>query len=581
VLKEARQASDPSETMSPGSVAAIVLIGEGERELVPRVVQEVRAQRGAGVELVLVDCTIGGDLAASASQWGARAVRGSCASRGESFALGLAATTAEVVLWWEPRATYADTRATQQVRALLVAPQALVCTSDIAVLDADGRNLRRDVDQSADAPPGGWHAGVALRREHLASIDCAAFAPAELALLLAAREQGRVLHLPHVLATLPEAFANEHTRTTEHDARLLAFARRTPLAEPLVTVLLATHDRCSTLLDCLAGFARQLVRPGTLEIVVVDDASSDATPLVLPHVHPNQRLVYLRQERGAGAAAARNLGLPHARGKYVLFVNDDTIPEPDLVASHLAALRDLGAGAMVLGSFQQPEQIRANALNRVLDTGTLVFGYADFTPGQELPGAHFYTCNASVELAAVRAVGGFDERYSRCGAEDTDLGLRLAAAGQRLFFRPECRAAHRHFLSYDDFRRRQRTYGAAHVTLYRDHPELVRGQPWSVHPTAVLRRNSELTAPFVPTIENAARGLAALDIGALEGLGEEGRDVAAALANTLELTLRRLHNVYWNEGLIAGFDAAGLDGFAALLAAADAHTNTAAVNSHA
>lgn len=581
MLKEACRASDPSETMSPGSVAAIVLIGEGERELVPRVVQEVRAQRGATVELVLVDCTIGGDLAASAGEWGARAVRGSCASRGESFALGLAATTAQILLWWEPRAAYADTRAAQQVRALLVAPQALVCTSDVAVLDDDGRSLRRDVDQSADAPPGGWHAAVALRREHLAGVDRTAFAPAELALLLAARELGRVVHVPHVLAQLPESFANEHETTTEHDARLLAFARRNPVAEPLVTVLLATHNRCGTLLDCLAGFARQLVRPGTLEIVVVDDASSDATPLVLPHVHPTCGLVQLRQERGAGAAAARNRGLPHARGKYVLFVNDDTIPEPDLVASHLAALRDLGAGAMVLGSFQQPAEIRANALNRVLDTGTLVFGYADFTPGQELPGAHFYTCNATVELAAVRGVGGFDERYSRCGAEDTDLGLRLAAAGQRLFFRPECRAAHRHFLAFEDFQRRQRTYGAAHVTLYRDHPELVRGQPWADRPTAALRKNSTQTAPFVPTIESGARSLAALDIAALEGLGEEGRGVAALLANTLELALRRLHNVYWNEGLIAGFDAAGLDGFAGLLAAADSNNNTEAVNSHA
>jgi GT2 family glycosyltransferase len=569
--------------MSSGTVAAIVLIGEGESSLVPQIVEQVRAQRGAPVELVLVDRTWRGDLAALAGDdlGGAAVVREPSASRGDAFAAALAATSAEFVLWWEPRATYANTRALEQVRALIIAPQALVCTSDVATVDGDGRRVTHAVDQSADVPPGGWRAGVALRREFLAGIDRAAFAPAQLALLVAARELGRVVHVPRAFATLPADFARAHAEATEHDARLIAFARMAPLAEPLVTVLLATHDRCAILLECLAGFARQLVRPGTLEIVVVDDASSDATPLVLPHVHPSCRFVHLRQEPGAGAAAARNRGLPHARGKYVLFVNDDTIPAPDLVASHLAALRYLGPGAMVLGSFRQSQAILANALNRVLDDSQLVFGYADFVAGQELPGAHFYTCNATVEIAAVRAVGGFDERYSRCGAEDTDLGLRLVAAGQRLFFRPECRAEHRHFLAFEDFRRRQQNYGAAHVTLYRDHPELVRGQTWATSTATGMRESLTRSTSIVPVVESAARGLAGLDIGALEALGDEGHGVAKAVAEVLESALRRLHNVYWRTGLVTGFDAAGLDGFPALLAAADAHSNEQAVKSHA
>jgi GT2 family glycosyltransferase len=571
--------------MSTIPVAAVVLIGEAEVELAPAAARAIGAQRGAAVEAVLVDATLAGHLVARAAQlrsegW-ARVVRGSPASRGASLAAGLEASTAEVVLLWEPGAAYADTRAAQQLRALLVAPQALLCTCDVAWVREDDLRLRQLVDQSADVPPGGWHAGLALRRSQVGAIDRAAFAPAELALLAAARERGLVVHVPKVLASLPEHVARAHGRETELDARLLALARQAPLAEPLVTVLLATHDRCATLLDCLAGFARQLVRPGTLEIVVVDDASSDATSHVLPHVAPHCRLVHLRQDPGAGAAAARNLGLPHARGTYVLFVNDDTIPEPDLVAAHLAALKDLGPGAMVLGSFRPPAEILAHALDRVLDAGTLVFGYPSFDPGQELPGGHFYTCNASVELAAVRAASAFDASYSRCGAEDTDLGLRLVAAGQRLFYRPECRAAHRHSLSFDDFRRRQRTYGAAHVKLYREHPELVRGQTWSLQTTQDLAATAGRAAPVVPIVERAARHLGEVDLSAIEALGDDGRAIAKAVTDLLDQAVRRLHNVYWGEGLLAGFEAAGLDGFPALLAAADADARNIEVHSHA
>ena len=135
------------------------------------------------------------------------------------------------------------------------------------------------------------------------------------------------------------------------DHELLRLAER-PLPDgPEITVLLATHERRELLLRCLERFSRQLVPPGTLELVVIDDGSTDGTAELGAALEPYVPLTFLHVEPG-GASRARAAGLPRARGRLVLFVNDDTIPFPDTVRRHLEAHRELaGRRAIVLGTF--------------------------------------------------------------------------------------------------------------------------------------------------------------------------------------------------------------------------------------
>ncbi|QDU84202.1 Hyaluronan synthase [Planctomycetes bacterium Pla163] len=556
------------------TACAVVLVREEALPHLERALTEIRAQRDCELTPVLVDQTLAGELEGKGPELGATVLREPSPSRGLGLVRALEATDAEAVLVWEARACYGTDRARTQLAALASDESLHLVTCDLALAstNAAGEPYRetRALDLCDDDLPGLWHATVCVRRPLLATIDRAAFAPSEFGLWTAARASGVLGHVTNALVEVELEASTEHVATVRVDAQLHRLAQQTPLERPEITVLLATHNRCDILLDCIAGFARQLVRPGTLEIVVVDDASSDATSRVLPHVRTNVRVVYDRLPRGAGASAARNLGLPVARGARVLFVNDDTIPAPDLVRRHLEAHRELGAGAMVLGTFRQPDDILANALNRVLDDGNLVFGYAGFVAGEELPGGHFYTCNASVDTEVVRAIGAFDEGYGECGGEDTDIGLRLIAAGQRLFFRPECQATHRHRLSFEDFRRRQHRVARAHVRLYFDHPELVVGQPFAERTTEHMRTHLERSAPAIPLCESAARTLAEIDLDRVAATGGELDATVRDLAHTLEECVRRLHSVYWIEGLLAGFDEAGLTGFPDLIEKATA-----------
>ena len=401
-----------------------------------------------------------------------------------------------------------------------------------------------------------------VRREALTDIDPASFAPAELALFERLRAEGRTIHVAEPLALAPEALCAARAARTAEDAELVTLARKPWFGAPEITVLLATHERRDVLLECLAGFSRQLVRPGLMELVVIDDGSTDGTPELAQSLALAVPFTFLRHEQAGGASRARVLGLPHARGRLVLFVNDDTIPFPDTVQRHLDAHAALAPRRVaVLGTFEQPPEHLRNALMQLLESTDYVFGYHGLKAGQELDGGYFYTCNSSVEVEAVRAAGGFDPAFSLF-AEDTDLGLRLERAGIPIVYRPECRALHRHFLSFDTLSRRQRVVAKAHVRLLAKHPErLARSPYWAALTAAELTRRNAGVLPHLHTLEAACRSLAGVDLEALaqgsDACGATARTVAARLAELFP----KLNKVWWNQGFLAGFAELGVSGF--------------------
>jgi len=255
----------------------------------------------------------------------------------------------------------------------------------------------------------------------------------------------------------------------------------------------------------------------------------------------------------------------------VLFVNDDTIPFPDTVRRHVEAHAALAPRRVaVLGTFEQPPAHLRNALMRLLEGSHHVFGYHGFTPGQELDGAHFYTCNASVELLAVREAGGFDPAFSMF-AEDTDLGLRLERAGVPVVHRPECRALHRHFLSFENIRRRQRMVAKAHVRLMEKHPErLARSPYWAKLTAEELARRNAPVLPHLEAIEAAGRTLAGIDLAALEEGGQSCGATARSISAGLAALFEKLNRVWWDQGFLDGFEERRVPGFPAFAAASKA-----------
>lgn len=98
---------------------------------------------------------------------------------------------------------------------------------------------------------------------------------------------------------------------------------------------------------CLEALALQ--DHSSFEVIVVDDASSDATPAVLREVaaaHPDFRLRWLRNDDHAGANSGRNRAGHEARGEFVAFTDDDCVPHPDWLRILMRGFADDRVGAV-------------------------------------------------------------------------------------------------------------------------------------------------------------------------------------------------------------------------------------------
>jgi glycosyltransferase involved in cell wall biosynthesis len=105
---------------------------------------------------------------------------------------------------------------------------------------------------------------------------------------------------------------------------------------PLVSVLLAVHDDANYLPLAVESVLRQTV--ADLELVVVDDASTDDTAPVLAAI-ADPRLVVLRNDEQLGLAASLNRGLDHARGRYVARLDADDVAMPKRLERQLARIQ--------------------------------------------------------------------------------------------------------------------------------------------------------------------------------------------------------------------------------------------------
>jgi GT2 family glycosyltransferase len=201
-----------------------------------------------------------------------------------------------------------------------------------------------------------------------------------------------------------------------------------------------------------------------LEIVVVDDASTDDTWAVLGRLESEVRvaLLPLLLERNSGPAEARNLGWRAAKGPLVAFTDDDCIPQPGWL---VALVRRLGEADVVQGrTIADPKQAD---------------GRGPFSRTQWIHDeAGFYeTCNIGYRKEVLERLGGFDERFRTAGGaptygEDVELAWRAKAAGARLTFEPAALVYHdvssSSYLPY----LRDKVRRAGMVPVVRRHPEL-------------------------------------------------------------------------------------------------------------
>lgn len=237
------------------------------------------------------------------------------------------------------------------------------------------------------------------------------------------------------------------------------------------SVVIPTFRRCDRLLSVLEALAKQQ-DPPPFEVVVVDDGSGDETPRRLSGFRPPYPFRCFTQDN-AGPAAARNHGIREAAGRIVLFLGDDTVPEPALLSVHAAAHAEGRAFPVaVLGYTTWPSGTRVSPFLHHINEYGLQFGYRLITDPDNVPFNFFYTSNVSLSRELLLSAGLFDTSFPHAAWEDIELAYRLMRRGMRMLYRPAAVARHHHAITFASFRRRQEKAGEAAAIFYAKHPEL-------------------------------------------------------------------------------------------------------------
>jgi glycosyltransferase involved in cell wall biosynthesis len=184
---------------------------------------------------------------------------------------------------------------------------------------------------------------------------------------------------------------------------------------PAISVILPTHNRAGLLPRALESVLAQKCDEA-LEVIVVDDGSSDGTAAYLAAV-ADPRLNLLRNENALGAAAARNRGLAAVRAPVTAFLDDDDELLPGFLAATLAAHREKPA----------PDLCWTGVLYALPDGREEVERWERWAGSRRFVIRLAGCCGISFRTEALRGLGGFDPAFAI--SEDTDLFMRLVEAG--------------------------------------------------------------------------------------------------------------------------------------------------------
>lgn len=195
-------------------------------------------------------------------------------------------------------------------------------------------------------------------------------------------------------------------------------------------------------------------RPGD-ELIVVDNRRPGAPALAVPGVRIE------RADRLPGPAPARNCGAAAASGDWLVFIDADTRPGPDLLDAYFDPLPQPATGVLagaIVDVAVRPTIIARHDVARQRMS-------QDMTLRRDSPYAQ--TANCAVVRAAFESVGGFDE-HAR--GEDADLCFRLLAEGWKLEQRPAARVEHRARETFSDWLSQQIRHGRGAAWLNRRYP---------------------------------------------------------------------------------------------------------------
>lgn len=275
---------------------------------------------------------------------------------------------------------------------------------------------------------------------------------------------------------------------TKGFAERVRSAPEQPAELPEVSVVIPVMNRSDELRRCLASLSRINYPQEKLQIIVVDDGSTDDSPLVARQCGA---LLVSSGGTGTGPAAARNVGAAMAKGEILAFIDSDCSAQEGWLSDLIPAFCNpavAAVGGQVDGMCTESAVDRYEAVMSSLSISSREQVGSSGTDTFYLP-----SCNLLVRRSAFRSAGGFKD--SMHVGEDVDLTWRLRDRGWTICYLPAGNVLHEHRSTIRSFMSRRFDYGTSEGMLQILHPN--RRKRMVVPPLLALVLALSLVAPFM------------------------------------------------------------------------------------
>ncbi len=222
------------------------------------------------------------------------------------------------------------------------------------------------------------------------------------------------------------------------------------------TVIIPAYNAGKTIEKCLASLREQSFKD--FETIVVDDGSKDKTP----EIAKSFRGVNLLQQENAGPAKARNKGAAKARGKILVFLDSDCVPEKNWLREMLAPFSDKTIAGVQGKYLNSQRELIARFTHLEIEQRYEKMAKSEFI---DFIGSY----SAAYRKSVFNEMNGFDTGFPMASGEDTDLSFRISEAGHKMKFNQNARVYHFHPISFTKYLKVKFFRAFWRTKIYRKH----------------------------------------------------------------------------------------------------------------